>query len=185
MDTQDSITSQEWLWQNCGFIAGLWKTFSVWSHIGWASHSGGNKRPLCCHLLELQEEECEGKEQILFACPVDVISCGWEDNKTLFSLLCASRTAVCQVQLGQRRHTLLKMPALNREAVQLAPTTERKGKRDPFSYGQDTQNGRGSSLCSSMLVHCFCSPVTVLSLNIWGNPWREQDDQQGTWLWCV
>lgn len=50
---------------------------------------GEGERPLCCHLLELKEEEHEGKEQILFACPVDVISCGWEDNKTLFSLLCA------------------------------------------------------------------------------------------------
>lgn len=58
------------------------------------------KRHLCCHFLELEEEEHEGKEQILFAWPVDVVSWGWEYNKTLFSLLCAWRTAVCQAQLG-------------------------------------------------------------------------------------
>lgn len=28
------------------------------------------------------------------------------------------------------------MPALNREAVQLAPTAESKGKRDPFPMGE-------------------------------------------------
>lgn len=49
----------------------------------------GAGRLLCCHLLELEEEERESKEQILFVCPTDVISRGWEDNKTLFSLLCA------------------------------------------------------------------------------------------------
>lgn len=58
----------------------------------------GKKRRLCCHLLEPEDEECEGKEQILFACPVDVIICGWEDNE-MFSLLCARRTGVCQVEL--------------------------------------------------------------------------------------
>lgn len=52
------------------------------------------------------------------------------------------------------------MPALKREAVQLAPTPESKGK------GIFSPTGRPQ--WSSMLQHCFCSPVTVLLLSIWG-----------------
>lgn len=52
------------------------------------------------------------------------------------------------------------MPALKREAVQLAPTPESKGK------GILSPTGR--SQWSSTVQHCFCSPVPVLPLSIWG-----------------
>lgn len=57
--------------------------------VGWLGREREGGRPLCCHLLEQEGEEREGREQILFACPSDLIRCGREDNKTLFSLLCA------------------------------------------------------------------------------------------------
>lgn len=52
------------------------------------------------------------------------------------------------------------MPTLKREAVRLAPTPESKGK--------GILSPAGRSQWSSTLQHCFCSPVMVLPLSIWG-----------------
>lgn len=40
-------------------------------------------------------------------------------------------------------------------------------EKGSLSYGWDINDGRGSSRWSSTLLHHFCSPVTVLLLNIW------------------
>lgn len=113
-----------------------------------------------CHLLKLEKEECKGKKQILFAWLADVISCRWRIIKHCF-LCCVPEElqfAKCN-WVSEDTHYSKCQPWRERQCSWHLPL---KAK------GKGILSPTGGSQWSSTPQHCFCSPVMVLPLSIWG-----------------
>lgn len=166
------------------------EAFSVRSHIGWASHRGNTKQTKIKPNLSTATYWNRGKrnERARSRCWLLALlmslAVGGKTIKLCFLCCVPEELQLAKCNLVSE-DTLSQMPALHREAVQLAPTTGSKGKRAAFSCGWDISDGQGSFQWSSMLARPSCSPVKVLPLNIWAHQQREWDDTRCGWLQCV